>query len=115
MAAMHAQVSQHLQCVVRLSIVDRGANTNDYFKINGIAVVPYQQPRLVNLFEEMALAREQLFLDAYKSRLAPNTQLASDAAIASASDCSIIRRVTVQGSADTPGGGIVRHCVALYA
>lgn len=87
MASGSTEVSQHPKCVVRLTIVDRGADTNDFFKVNGIAVVPFRKPRVENWFAEVALAREQMFMDEYKSRLVPHLQLdavsATDAAWAS--------------------------------
>jgi hypothetical protein len=69
---LHAtQVSAHRRCIVRLSILAKGAGSNDYFKVNGIAVVPYAQPARLNWVESAVIAREQLFNDAYRVALVP--------------------------------------------
>jgi hypothetical protein len=65
------QVSAHPRCIVRLSIMDKGPSSNDYFKVNGIAVVPYAQPYPFNWVDSAVLARENLFNDAYRSALVP--------------------------------------------
>jgi hypothetical protein len=65
------QVSAHPRCIVRLSIMDKGPGSNDYFKVNGIAVVPYGQPYPFNWVDSAVLARENIFNDAYKTALVP--------------------------------------------
>ncbi|WIA13825.1 hypothetical protein OEZ85_007371 [Tetradesmus obliquus] len=60
-------VSQHPQCRVRLTIRDKGPAGNDYFKVNGVAVVPLNDTVNLTYLDRMAIDKEAMFLAAYKS------------------------------------------------
>jgi hypothetical protein len=57
---------------VRLSIFQQGAVANDYFKVNGIAVVPYAKPTPFSFEDKVLLDREKLFNEAYKYTVTPH-------------------------------------------
>jgi hypothetical protein len=62
---------------VRLSIVETGAVSNDYFKVNGIAVVPYAKPNPFSFEDKIVLDREKLFNEAYKLTVIPHVHQAA--------------------------------------
>jgi hypothetical protein len=62
---------------VRLSIFQQGAVANDYFKVNGIAVVPYAQPRPFNFEDKVLFDREKFLNEAYEYYVTPRAYAAT--------------------------------------
>ncbi|WIA35931.1 hypothetical protein OEZ86_004310 [Tetradesmus obliquus] len=61
-------VTRHPQCTVRLTIRDKGPAGNNYFKVNGVAVVPVTDYANLTYIDHMAIDKEAMFLNTYMSR-----------------------------------------------
>uniref|UniRef100_A0A383WNJ6 Uncharacterized protein n=1 Tax=Tetradesmus obliquus TaxID=3088 RepID=A0A383WNJ6_TETOB len=68
-------VTRHAQCTVRLTIRDKGPAGNDYFKVNGVAVVPVTGYANLTYIDGMAIEKEVMLINRYKTPTR-NSQLA---------------------------------------
>ncbi|WIA39882.1 hypothetical protein OEZ86_013324 [Tetradesmus obliquus] len=70
-----AEVTRSVQCTVRLTIMDKGPDGNNYFKVNGVAVIPLTSSNKLTGIDYLAIDRDNSFFskheDSWRSSVGP--------------------------------------------
>ncbi|WIA19608.1 hypothetical protein OEZ85_005546 [Tetradesmus obliquus] len=74
-AAKGFRVTRSVQCTVRLTIMDKGPDGNNYFKVNGVAVIPLTSSNKLTGIDYLAIDRDNSFFskheDSWRSSVGP--------------------------------------------